>query len=71
MIVIMKIKVANMTKLDKERLVFLLDEYYKELARTCEFDCRNCELGILEGHGYGYSCSIETVVRNIELELYP
>ena len=60
-----------MTRQNKEKLALLLDEYYKELAKTCEFDCYNCELGMLEGHGYGYSCSIETVVRNIELELYP
>lgn len=60
-----------MTKLDKERLAFLLDEYYKELAKTCEFDCYNCELGILEGHGSGHSCSIETVARKIDEELYP
>lgn len=60
-----------MKKQDKENLLSLLDKYYKELAKTCEYDCYNCELGILEGHGYGYSCSIETVIRNIELELYP
>lgn len=60
-----------MKKQDKENLLSLLDKYYKELAKTCEYDCYNCELGMLEGHGYGYSCSIETVIRNIELELYP
>jgi hypothetical protein len=60
-----------MKKQDKENLLLLLDKYYKELAKTCEYDCYNCELGMLEGHGYGYSCSIETVIRNIELELYP
>lgn len=60
-----------MKKQDKENLLSLLDKYYKELAKTCEYDCYNCELGMLEGYGYGYSCSIETVIRNIELELYP
>ena len=58
-----------MTRLDKERLVFLLDEYYKELARTCGYDCYNCELGVLESYGSGYSCSIETVERKIDEEL--
>ena len=54
-----------------EQLSLLLDEYYKEKSKTCEYDCCNCELGVLEGNGYGYSCSIETVVRNVDEELYP
>lgn len=53
------------------KLALLLDEYYKESAKTCEYDCYNCELGILEGHGYGYSCSIEIVMKNVVQELCP
>lgn len=59
-----------MTRKDKENLVSLLDEYYKELSKTCDYDCTNCEMGILESYGSGYSCAIDTVANNIESELY-
>lgn len=59
-----------MTKNDKEKLVSLLDEYYKELSKICNYDCANCEIGILESYGSGYSCAIDTVANNIESELY-
>lgn len=60
----------NMTKDDKKRLVSLLDEYFLELRKTCRYDCTNCEMGILESYGSGYSCAIDTVANNIESELY-
>lgn len=59
-----------MTKNDKERLISLLDEYHLELFKTCRYDCTNCELGILEGYGSGYSCAIDTVTNNIIKDLY-
>ena len=60
-----------MTRQKLEQLSSLLDEYYFEKSKTCEYDCYNCELGILEGYGSGHSCSIENVDRNIDNELYP
>ena len=60
-----------MTRQKLERLYTVLDEYYQEKSKTCEFDCYNCELGILEGNGHGHSCAIETITRNIDYELYP
>lgn len=60
-----------MTRQKLEQLSLLLDEYYKEKSKTCEYDCYNCELGVLEGYGSGHSCAIETVARNIDEELYP
>lgn len=59
-----------MTKEKSQQLLNLLDEYYNELVKTCNFDCYSCEFGILEGYGYGHSCAIETVTRKIEEELY-
>ena len=59
-----------MTIQNKKQLSILLDEYYGELSKTCNYDCYNCELGIIEGYGYGHSCSIETVSRKINEELY-
>ena len=59
-----------MTKSDKIELVSLLDKYHKELTKTCKYDCSNCEMGILESYGSGYSCAIDTVANNIELELH-
>lgn len=59
-----------MTKQEKEKLVLLLDDYYKELSKTCNYDCCNCDMGILESYGSGYSCAIDTVANNIEEELY-
>lgn len=59
-----------MTNKDKAKLVQLLDEYYEELSKTCDYDCTNCEMGILESYGSGYSCAIDTVANNIEEELY-
>ena len=60
-----------MTMQDKVQLALFLDEYYKESTKTCEYDCCNCELGILEGHSYGHSCSIEIVMKNVVQELCP
>jgi hypothetical protein len=59
-----------MTKNDKEKLVSLLDEYTIEKHKTCKYNCCNCEMGILESYGSGYSCAIDTVANNIEWELH-
>lgn len=59
-----------MTENSLKQLSYLLDEYYKEQSKTCNYDCYNCELGILEGYGDGHSCAIETVSRKIDEELY-
>ena len=60
-----------MTRQKKEQLSSLLDEYYQELSKTCNYDCYNCEFGVLEGYGSGHSCSVETVMRQIDEDLYP
>ena len=60
-----------MTVQNKKLLSSLLSEYYTDLSKTCNYDCYNCELGILEGCGSGYSCSVETVIRKLDEELYP
>ena len=59
-----------MTLQSKNQLLQLLYEYYTDLSKTCNYDCCNCDLGILDGYGYGHSCSIETVARKLEEELY-
>lgn len=58
-----------MTMQDKKELSLLLYKYYNELAKTCNYDCYNCELGILEGYCNGHSCSIETVSRKLDEDL--
>ena len=58
-----------MTEQNLKQLSALLNEYYQEKAKTCRYDCYNCDLGIIEGYGYGHSCAIETVERNIGYEL--
>lgn len=60
-----------MTQQKLEQLLSLLNEYYEKQSKTCNYDCYNCELGILEGCGYTTSCAIETVIRKIDEELYP
>lgn len=59
-----------MTREKRKQLSLLLDEYYNELSKTCNYDCYNCELRILESYGSGTSCSIETVTRKIDEDLY-
>lgn len=59
-----------MTIQKQEQLSSLLDEYYNELSKTCNYDCYNCGPGVLEGYGSGHSCSIETVMRKIGEDLY-
>lgn len=59
-----------MTEYNLKMLSNLLDEYYKEQSKTCNYDCYNCELGVLEGYCSGHSCAIETVVRKVDEELY-
>lgn len=41
-----------MTREKRKQLSLLLDEYYNELSKTCNYDCYNCELGILESFGF-------------------
>lgn len=59
-----------MTREKRKQLSLLLNEYYNELSKTCNYDCYNCELGILEGYCNSHSCSIETVTRKIDEDLY-
>lgn len=59
-----------MTKRNLEILSDLLNEYYQEHCKTCNYDCSNCELGVLEGCGYGHSCAVETVIREVNVDLY-
>lgn len=59
-----------MTEKDLKMLSSLLNEYYKEQAKTCDYDCCNCELGILRGYGSWYSCAIEVVESEVDSELY-
>jgi hypothetical protein len=59
-----------MKEQDLRQLLYLLDEYYKDKSKTCNYDCYNCELGILEGYCSGHSCAIETVSGMIDEELY-
>lgn len=59
-----------MTVQQKKHLSTLLYEYYIELSKTCNYDCTNCDLGVLENYGSGYLCSVETVMRNLEVDLY-
>ena len=61
---------CNMTRQDLKMLGSLLDKYYEEQSKTCDYNCCNCDLGILEGHGYGHSCAIEVITRKIAEELY-
>ena len=63
--------VNDMTEQKLKQLLSLLNEYYKEKSKTCEFNCFGCDLAILKGCGYGPSCSIDVVVASIENELYP
>ena len=58
-----------MNEQNLRQLSLLLEEYYKYKSETCRYDCYNCDLGILEGYGYGHSCSIETVERNVYEDL--
>lgn len=52
-----------------KQLSTLLDEYYKHKSKTCNYDCYNCVLGILEGYDDGHSCAIEIVERNVDRDL--
>lgn len=52
-----------------KQLSTLLDEYYRYKSETCDYNCYNCELGILEGYCNGHSCAIETVERNVFRDL--
>ena len=54
---------------DKKRLSFLLSEYSDELNKKCDYDCYNCDLGILETCVSGHSCAIDTVLRKLDSEL--
>jgi hypothetical protein len=59
-----------MTKQQLQQLSSLLSEYYKEHAKTCDYDCYNCELGVIRGYGDMHSCAIEIVEEEVDTELY-
>lgn len=60
-----------MTEQNLKQLLSLLDEYYQEQSKTCNYECCMFGLGIFEGYGCGRSCAIETITRKIENTLYP
>lgn len=60
-----------MTEQNLKQLLSLLDKYYQEQSKTCNYDCYNCDLGILRGRGWGLSCAIEIITEKIENMLYP
>lgn len=60
-----------MTKQKLRQLLSLLDEYYQEKSKICNYDCYNCDLGVLPGYGYDHSCAIEIITSKIEDELCP
>lgn len=59
-----------MAEQERKQLLMLLYEYSERLSKTCNYDCYNCNLGILEGYGSGHSCAIDTVIKNLESEMY-
>lgn len=36
-----------------------------ELAKTCKFNCYNCDFGILETYYDMHTCAIDTVIRKL------
>ena len=54
---------------NKKVLLSLLDEYAQMRHKTCEYDCYNCDMGILESYGSGHSCALDIVANNIEYEI--
>lgn len=54
-----------MTNEKKRELISLLDEYQQELNKKCDYDCYNCEMGILENYSSSHSCAIDVIVRYI------
>lgn len=59
-----------MTEQNLKQLSFLLGEYYKEQSKTCDYNCYNCELGVISGYGDMHSCAIEMVQDMVDEELY-
>ena len=59
-----------MTEQNKKQLLSLLDEYYREQAKTCDYNCCTCRFGVLRDYGYGHSCAIEFVSEVLGVELY-
>ena len=48
----------------------LLDEYYKYKSKTCNYECNDCELGVLKNHGqHSCSCAIDLIMHTIDDEL--
>ena len=59
-----------MTEQNLKMLSSLLGEYYKEQSKTCDYNCYNCELGVISGYGDMHSCAIEKVENIVDEELY-
>lgn len=61
-------KGVKMTKNEINFLEELLHRVYKINAKYCDYDCRNCDYGILETYGDNFSCSLEFVINNISYD---
>ena len=59
-----------MTEESKEQLYVFLNEYYMDKSKTCNYDCYNCELGILESYGSMNSCAVEKIMKHLEIEYW-
>ena len=59
-----------MTEQNLMQLLSLLDKYYQEQSKTCEYDCYNCDLGILRGYDDDHTCAIEVITEKIANILY-
>ena len=52
-----------------EELQDMLDRYYKFCTDSCDYDCFNCELGVLRSPFDSHSCAIEIVQEIISSDL--
>ena len=46
----------------------LLKKVYNINYKYCDYDCCNCNYGILTSYGAGFSCSLEFVIDNLNYD---
>lgn len=55
-----------MTIQKQNELYKLLDDFF--ISKKCNYDCYNCDYGVLRGYGDSYQCAIEIVRDTMIME---
>mgnify|MGYP003289971290 CR=1 FL=1 len=60
-----------MTNQEKTILADLLDRYYEELTKTCEYNCNYCNYGVMQDYSGDCTCAIDVAYKIVANDVEP